>query len=138
VSLIDVSPQPRRWISLTPLIDVVFILLMFFMLSTQFYRTGVLNVAVSSSSTSSVSASQDSVVRLRVHGDGTWQVGEESYAFNDSVSLEQITKNQSVFLEADDSAVLQDLITFLDRLAIAGVSDVNWLPLTNSSQGQQR
>jgi len=39
------QPRPRRRPSLTPMIDVVFLLLIFFMLASQFGRSGVLPMA---------------------------------------------------------------------------------------------
>jgi len=131
VNLLQVSQPKRRWISLTPLIDVVFILLMFFMLTTQFYRTGVLNVSVSKSVDNGAAVSREDIVRLRVFGDGRWQVDDESFDPVDVESLARRTRSRSVLIEADESASLQSLIAMVDRLASIGVSSVNWLPQFN-------
>jgi biopolymer transport protein ExbD len=60
--------QRRRTIALTSLIDVIFILLLFFLLSSTFTRFGEINLATSSRATGSVSASA-SPIFLRLEAD---------------------------------------------------------------------
>ena len=127
MSFIQSLPQKRRWISLTPLIDVVFILLMFFMLTTQFSRYSVMSIGVGSASDSNAAAATD-IVRVTVFANNEWRLNGSSLALLDEASLSQFVGVSSVVVTADDSAQLQDIVTFLDALTKAGVTNVVWQP----------
>ena len=68
MSFVDIPASSKRWVSLTPLIDIVFILIMFFMLTTQFERTQVLSVSTSTLGTNSTSEAieNNEIARVRV------------------------------------------------------------------------
>jgi len=101
------------------------------MLTTQFYRTGVLNVSVSKPFNNGSEVSEGDFVRLRVYGDGRWRVDDETHSLTDVANLARLTRSRAVLIDADESANLQNLISLVDRLAEVGVSDVNWLPQHN-------
>jgi len=129
MSFIQSLPQKRRWISLTPLIDVVFILLMFFMLTTQFSRYSVMSIGVGSASDSNAAAATATdIVRVTVFANNEWRLNGSSLALLDEASLSQFVGVSSVVVTADDTAQLQDIVTFLDALTKAGVTNVVWQP----------
>jgi len=128
MNLIQATPQKRRWISLTPLIDVVFILLMFFMLTTQFYRNGVMNVAVASGVDTGNAAGNKDIVRIRVYASGQWEVGNQRFTVTDKANLKRLVGDSAVTVEADSSASLQDVVFVLDTLADINIPNALWIP----------
>lgn len=133
MSLIARPANRKRWVSLTPLIDVVFILIMFFLLTTQFERTQVLDMSVAGVGVSATDAvSANDIARVVVLNDGEWQFNNLNYAFNDKAGLEELREFNAVHLTASKSVTLQDVIKFIDGLAQAGIDQVLWLPLENT------
>ncbi|MEP5028753.1 MAG: biopolymer transporter ExbD, partial [Anderseniella sp.] len=65
----------RTALSLTPLIDVVFLLLLFFMLASVFHREGEIEIAARGTSTQEQPSRQPLFVR--VHADGRYDVNGE-------------------------------------------------------------
>ena len=119
------EPLPaRRRISLTPLVDVIFLLLMFFMLSSTFARFADLDVARQSTSAGEselppaagpadirgaiVSVSADRRVRIN----GTETALEDIVAELDALYDRGA---RTAIIVADFSATVQDLVSVLER-----------------------
>lgn len=116
-------PLPRkRLLSLTPLIDVVFILLLFFMLASSFieWRAIGLNVPKAERGRGSDQPS----LRVRLTGD------EGLYLNGDAVTLKSLGQRiqpilrrnaeQPVAVQSDSLVPLQRIVTVLDRVTAAG------------------
>ncbi|SFF83115.1 ExbD/TolR family protein [Neptunomonas qingdaonensis] len=123
---LDLQPVRRRQaISLTPLIDVVFILLLFFMLSSSFmqWRQVDLSAAQVSNDTSS------EVHRLRLISDqGAFAYAGQHYQMQDSVALQAlvIKAPDAVFaIEVAPGVMTQTMISLLDNLKQAGAQHVS-------------
>ncbi|SIS42328.1 ExbD/TolR family protein [Neptunomonas antarctica] len=123
---LDLQPVRRRQaISLTPLIDVVFILLLFFMLSSSFmqWRQIDLSAAQASNNTSS------EVHRLRLISDqGLIEHGGQRYQMQDAVALHALVLDapEAVFaIEVAPGVMTQTMITLLDNLKQAGAQHVS-------------
>lgn len=117
----------RRWLSLTSLIDVVFLLLIFFMLTTSFTQQRVLDLDMPASKGKGESAWQGGSL-VRVHANG--QVD-----FNGRpLSLEQIEARTRLLLEkrpetrfivrSDAGLPLQEVIQVMDQLRSGGADRV--------------
>lgn len=115
------------WISLTPLIDVVFILLMFFMLSAQFYRTSVMDITVSSAEGWRGGEISGDVVQIAVLANGEWQIEDVVYETLSPSIVKTLLAAGTVRLVADAQTRLQDVVSLLDALSEAGISDALWL-----------
>lgn len=126
MSFIHAQPQKRRWISLTPLIDVVFILLMFFMLTTQFSRYGVMNVTVTGSRDSSTSLNTSDTVEITVFSDKQWRLNDDAQTLLNESGLSRFAGVETLIVTADDSAQLQDVVSLLDALNKSGVTKAVW------------
>ena len=114
----------RRPISLTPLIDVVFILLMFFMLTSTFTRWKAVDLRLPISSSD---ASPKKPQALLLHTDGSLSLRGRSFQLLDpnteaalSTALDP-TRPVVVFPEADTR--VQTIISTFEGLPAAGVSD---------------
>lgn len=85
----DISSGNRQLISMTPLIDVVFILLLFFMLSSTFVQTKYIGIRGSAQS----SAQQDTQTRkILITAEDTVVISHVSYAINSAGLSQQLTR----------------------------------------------
>ena len=134
MSFVDIPASSKRWVSLTPLIDIVFILIMFFMLTTQFERTQVLSVSTSTLGTNSTSEAieNNEIARVRVLNDASWQFNNQQHSLSDGDALAALTGFQYVELIASDDVTLQEVIDLIDEFAKVGINDVLWLPKEDS------
>lgn len=116
--------RKRALISLTPLIDVVFILLVFLMLASSFldWRAIALDAPVK---TGAVASSQHVVV-VEIRPEGllleTEPVSIETLALR--VDERLATTPMPVFIKPTAGVPLQRTVEVLDRLTVAGVSDL--------------
>ena len=105
------APFVRRRMSLTPLIDVIFLLLLFFMLSSTFVRFGEIEL---SSATAGSGQPGDVVERSFV------QLGAERLTVNGRpVALDAIADTLEpgqVLISLDDDATAQRLVDLLAAL----------------------
>jgi len=120
----------RALISLTPLIDVVFILLVFFMLATSFldWRSISLNPPAAGASFPSVKGAM--LVEIREDGSNL------SLRFSGrNLTLDALAgrladrlvekPDQRVLVKPHTGVVLQDVVLVLDRLSEVGVADLS-------------
>lgn len=119
---IDVAPRRKRSVSLTPLIDVVFNLLLFFMLASSLAKWSGLDL-----STGSEAASTEDIPAAEVYllGSDELRYDGERYplaklAERLSADLEQ-ERISSVILRAEDGVRLHELIDSFDQLSHAGI-----------------
>ncbi|MGQ7843667.1 ExbD/TolR family protein [Granulosicoccus sp. 3-233] len=120
------SPARSLRISLTPLIDVVFILLLFFMLSTQFSRQQVIELAVVADLGAQDQAEQH-WLRLHLSADGSISINETRAGTIDTLPthplvVAAIAESTPIRLDAGDDVALQELIAASDTLHLAGAT----------------
>ena len=116
----------RRAISMVPLIDVVFILLLFFMLSTSLIRARELPVDFPTPD-SRPSAQQIRTIRLESE-DGSLTFEGVRYASPDVSALRRLVAQDPRAPYALDTAPgvsTQALVALLDRLTLAGAQNIS-------------
>jgi len=115
----------RQTISLTPLIDVVFILLLFFMLSSSFVPWRQINVSMPTLS----SSSSNEMVKLEIiDNNGRFLFDSQVYVLSDLTGLKALVTRfpDSVFLiKAKADVETGILLALLDQLTIAGANSVS-------------
>ncbi len=126
--LLDLSTVSRRQaISLTPLIDVVFILLLFFMLSSSF--TQWRQVQLSSAVETDLIPDQTDVRRVYLSGEaGMLEVGGKQLNSADAVRLSAwiAESREAVYvISVADDVTTQSFVTVVDRLKSAGAEQVS-------------
>lgn len=126
------SESPSMGITLAPLVDVVFLLLIFFMVSTTFQVQPGLEVNLPHSSTTAEVQSEPWVITIQTNGN--------LYLDNDQVSLadlkEQIVDTErGVILKADRQVPHGTVVSVLDQVKQAGISvvDISTRPVDESS-----
>src|SRR3546814_3651890 len=127
-SLFTGRPSRRASISLTPLIDVVFILLIFFMLATSFVDDRAIEVGAPAAKLGGASLEGALLVELRQ--DGLRLAGERLTALQLLGRLqEHADRNpaQRVLIRPAPDVSLQDAVTLLDRVTASGRSHVSFV-----------
>lgn len=118
----------RSAIGLTSLIDVVFILLLFFMLASSFDQWRSLSINAPAANKSS-SASAAEVLRVSVDTQGAVRLNGELLpegALEARVrSYLEKNADQAVVVQPDEDTGLQTLVAVLDRLTAVGVRRLN-------------
>jgi biopolymer transport protein ExbD len=120
-------PAARRRLSLTPLIDIVFILLLFFMVATSFSQHTDVSIALAGSGTGNAAAERPLVV-VTVHVDGTASVNGTRVALDhltDTIGAAAPVRGEAVVLLRTDAGVaMQDLLSAVSAARRAAVHAV--------------
>jgi biopolymer transport protein ExbD len=115
-------------ISLTPVIDVVFILLIFFMLASNFNKVGEVNMAMTKES--STSSEEDiKIIKLLVRQDQT--VLSKGKVYDDSELLNMLNlaikdaSKYSIILTSKDDVTYQRFLNLISYLKTNKLSNVS-------------
>jgi biopolymer transport protein ExbD len=118
----------RRLISLTPLIDVVFILLVFFMLASSGLDWRAVELSVSSGSGDAQTQSLAVQIRLKADGSlllGTERIDIDALRIRMSTTIVKTPKMQIV-IDSEPGVRLQRAIDTLDLLTAEGARNVSF------------
>jgi len=125
----NLRPQRREEpeVNLTPLIDVVFLLLLFFMLSTTFNRESQLSVDLPEAS-AEPSQAPEQALEITVSQQGDYFIGDQKVVNNDPATLRRALskvagkrKDIPVVIRADGLAPHQSVVTVMDVAARLGL-----------------
>ena len=120
------TARRRALISLTPLIDVVFILLVFFMLASSFLDWRAIDLTVPAKA--SGAGRMEGALLVEIRSDGLRLAGE---ALPERALLQRVTARlletpgQKVLVRPAAGVALQDTVRLLDGLAAAGVTELS-------------
>ena len=108
----------RSLVSLTPLIDVVFILLIFFMLASNFVDWQFIEFSIGESEEVTIDYKSTSVITLKPNDE--YYLNDIKMELNSIVEIvrERCRKNinHPVIIQPDEQASLQSLVTVLDEI----------------------
>ncbi len=115
--------RPRiRSLPLVPMIDVMFILIIFFMLTTTFMKIESLELMLPTTATKS--AEKNDVMHLFIDADGGMMLGQRKVDQNElSSSLGRMfSKDPStrIMLLTEDGVTMQQLVNVMDKVYMAG------------------
>jgi biopolymer transport protein ExbD len=123
----EIEPE----INVTSLIDVILLLVMFFMVSTTFVTDGRLNVRLPQASASTTTRAPDPVV-ITVLEDGSYRVNERALANTSATTLRAALEDvvadgrgKPVTIRADARATHQAVVTAMDVAGRVGFAQVN-------------
>jgi len=115
-------------ISLTPVIDVVFILLIFFMLASNFNKVGQLEMDTSMES-NQVKNDDMKVIKLLVRQDETVMSEGKIYDDKELISMIQLaiknSENYSIILTAKDNVTYHRYLNLMSYLKANGLDKVS-------------
>ena len=119
--------QDEIELNLTPLIDVVFLLLIFFMVSTTFEKQAKLKVQLPAASTQAQVEDQKSVV-IGIDAKGHYYINDRQVVNTSletlKVAIKKITKGETdiiVTLKADAKTPHQSVVTAMDAASQLGL-----------------
>tara|TARA_Y100000766_G_C18795212_1_gene550254 strand:+ start:449 stop:823 length:375 start_codon:yes stop_codon:yes gene_type:complete len=106
-------------ISLTPVIDIVFILLIFFMLATNFNKVGEINMDTAKETTTA-SDEDIKILKIMVHQDQTYMLDDKVYNEDEILTMIQIAikdKSQySIILTSKNNVTYQRFLSAMGFL----------------------
>lgn len=115
-------------ISLTPVIDVVFILLIFFMLASNFNKVGQLEMNTSKES-NQIKNDDMKVIKLLVKQDETVISEGKIYDDKELISMIQLaiknTENYNIIITAKDNVTYQRYLNIMSYLKANGLNNVS-------------
>lgn len=124
------QPKRKNAISLTPLIDVVFILLLFFMLTSSFTPWRTLDTPLSSPSENLVSDPKESekiTLTIKQNNGKVW-FEEEPVLVTDQSYFDLLVADNSdstFIVKAEEGVTLQSLMALADRLKLSGAEKIS-------------
>ncbi|SEQ59275.1 biopolymer transport protein ExbD [Amphritea atlantica] len=127
--LLEITPRASQSISLTPLIDVVFILLLFFMLSSTFSKTRQLELEATSPGTQNL---MTEVNRLLLLTENRADLNGTIYTVDSTTFSQQLSAianaDGAVTLAAHPTVRVQQTIHIIDSLRAAGIVQLDLSP----------
>ncbi len=128
---------PIADINVTPLVDVMLVLLIVFMVSAELIDRGALPVTMPTAA--SASAPPVSPIGVTVTVDGSIAIGERVWPDADqaaaAIVAEQSREPRPVLLTADKDARYQQLVTVLEALSAGGVTELGLAVRVDDGQG---
>ena len=130
--------RPLSEINVTPLVDVMLVLLIIFMISAPLLTTGV-EVELPKTEASAVEASEEPVV-VSIKRDGAIYIGDSEIPWDRlvlAVAQEggEGARDKPVFVRADGRAPYQAVARVMARLSGAGFAKMNLITDTSASGG---
>jgi len=117
---IATAAKKKNLISLTPLIDIVFILLVFFMLVTNFTRYSYISMNISQDESDNIEIKSSSIIGLSATGEIHHDYKETTLG-----SLEEIINNKLMnnshhmfFVKPSSKSKLDDTLAVIDLISI--------------------
>lgn len=113
-----------RALNLTPLIDVLFILIIFFMLTTSFMRIESMELILPATAQKTSAQKNEDVIRLYLSASGDIALGQrklKSAEVEETLSR-MLTANPDIriMLLTADGVTMQQLVSMMDRISLMG------------------
>ncbi|NOX77006.1 MAG: biopolymer transporter ExbD [Gammaproteobacteria bacterium] len=136
--------QPARKddldVNITPLIDVVFLLLIFFMVSTTFERESEIEISLPEAS-SDVAISDEFVMEVTVSAEGTYYVNDQR-VINTKIetlkkAMQEVAGDRTdppIILSADAQTPHQSVIRVMDAARQLGFVHINFATVRNTEE----
>ena len=125
-------------VNITPLIDVVFLLLIFFMVSTTFERESEIEVTLPEASIDKPVSDKKSI-EVTVNSQGTFFVNGQRVVNTQITTLKQALlkvaagrEDPPVIINADKSAQVQSMVTIMDAARQLGFVHISFATSQNS------
>ncbi len=122
--------QLKQGIDLTPMIDVVFNLLIFFMIGSTLIDTPQLKITLPES-TASEGGDDSKIIIITISEDDNLYIGSEKLSFDDldgklsSMSKEDNALEKTVQIRADENVITKNLIFVIDSVKESGFTKLS-------------
>ncbi len=125
--------EPPR-VDITPLIDVVFLMLIFFMVSTTFDKQTQLKVELPEATASEVEEQAPDKIEITIDAQGQFYVNERELVKHDADTLRRTMEkiadgrpDMPIMVSGDRNAPLQSMMTVLDVAAQLGMAHLSFV-----------
>ena len=140
--------RPRRndplRVDITPLIDVVFLMLIFFMVSTTFDKQTQLKVDLPQASDQQVAEQPEDKIEITIDAQGQFYVNERELVKHDALTLRRSLEKAAdgrvdlpIVVSGDRSAPLQSMMTVLDVSAQLGMARLSFVARQSDPDGDE-
>jgi len=133
------SKQPPD-VNLTPLIDVVFLLLIFFMVSTTFERESQIKVQLPEAAAQEAAEQEEEILDITIDVEGRFYVNQREVVNTDVDTLKRAIAKEvgdkrdlPVVITADANASYQAVIRAMDASSQLGLSQISF-PISESTE----
>lgn len=130
-----------RELQLTAMIDVVFILIIFFMLTTHFARVESMELLLPSAGGGKAAEAKD-VARIIIHNDATISFGQRKVDEDELARTLQAlfteNPNHRIVVFSDDKVSMQKLVSIMDMVTGAGGKSLYVRPLESQASQEKR
>jgi len=127
MKIVDTQADDHAEVSLTPLIDMVFLLLIFFVVTTSFVKEAGIDVSRSTASTAEVKESATVMVGVDTAGD-IWMEGKKVDARSVRGLVERALVEDpeaGVVIVADKGSETGQVVKVMDQCRLAGAKSVS-------------
>lgn len=107
---------------MTPMIDMVFILLIFVLVAAGFVKVAEMDVTLPASTHSPALSAEPLVVEITMQG--AYKMDEQTYALQEIVEKLGQVHNRQILVAADKKSHTQHLIEFLDQCNAANIANL--------------
>jgi biopolymer transport protein ExbD len=128
LSNIRKTKRRRIPISLTPLIDVVFILLVFFMLASSFQKTRTIEMVAPSQSRSKSTSNDERPMTVLITGADQYEVEGRDYTLEALNTVLDENRHRLILLKVGSAAQMQDVVYAMDLTATLSLPKISLLP----------
>ncbi|MEE8365633.1 MAG: biopolymer transporter ExbD [Gammaproteobacteria bacterium] len=130
MKFISTTPVEEVSINLTPLIDVVFLLLIFFMVSTTFDTTSQLKITLPEASDRQTTKVPEKL-SIVIDSEGRFYLNSRELSSNKSAALMAAVERAlngadiPILIQSDAASPVQSLVTAMDVIGRLGLSQVS-------------
>jgi biopolymer transport protein ExbD len=129
-------------VNLTPLIDVVFLLLIFFMVSTTFERESQIKVQLPEAAAQEAVEQEEEILDITIDVEGRFYVNQREVVNTDVDTLKRAIAKEigdkqdlPVVITADANASYQAVIRAMDASSQLGLNQISF-PISESTEDQ--
>tara|TARA_B100000989_G_C19395840_1_gene407773 strand:- start:425 stop:826 length:402 start_codon:yes stop_codon:yes gene_type:complete len=116
--ILEVNAKKKIKVNIIPLIDIIFLMLVFFMLATNFEKNKQIDLAVSKDGKSE--NKPNLTLKIVIKNDGNFFIDEESFMKSEVetkiLELWNTTKYKEIFILNEKQSIVQDLVYLIDLL----------------------
>ena len=120
--------QPAKVkLNLTPMIDVVFLLIIFFMVVSQYssQERSILDLPKADNAEQVQSAAEEQTVIVNIHADGSIKIDDISYSLDEMAELLSGHKEDKIIIRSDKQCQWKMVRPVFNACQMAGISTPN-------------
>ena len=117
-TIVKVSSKKKIKVNIIPLIDIIFLMLVFFMLATNFEKNKQIDLSISENKTSENQSNL--ILEIIIKNDGSFFINkkkiEKEKVETKIIEIWNTKKYKEIFILNEKSSIVQDLVFLIDIL----------------------